>query len=249
MLSINHNIKSIIKKLADVHDKQLPFATSLAINNTAKKVKAAEEKEIRDVFDRPTLFTQNSLFIKPSNKTNLTASVKLKDEASKGVPAAKYLQAEIKGGERRLKRYEVALRAAGVLPEGYFTVPGEAAKIDAFGNMSRGQINQILSYFRANRDATQASTDRTRAKLAKGTKKQYGISYFASRPGNGKLPFGIWMKVLSSFGTAVRPVLIFVQSARYEAIYDFKYVADVTIQKHFNNEFIEAWKFAQRTAK
>lgn len=251
MISINISngfgkVKDEIKQFAN----QLPFATSLAINRTAQKVKAAQEKEIKDVFDRPTPFTQKSLFIKPSNKTNLTALVKLKDQVFKGNPASKYLSAQIAGGERRLKRYEVALRSAGILPDGYFTVPGEAANIDQYGNIARSQIVQILSYFRANRDSgtTSNSTDATRAKLAKGTSKRYGVSYFVGKAGEKKT-FAIWQKVNSNFGKAIRPVLIFVQSSRYDAIYDFKFVAENIIRKEYDNEFDRALDEAIRSAK
>lgn len=251
MISINisSGFKGVQKELKEFAN-QIPFATSLAINRTAQKVKRAQEKEIKDVFDRPTPFTQNSLFIKTSNKVNLTASVKLKDQSFKGNPASKYLQVEIGGGERRLKRYEVALRSAGVLPDGYFTVPGDAANMDQYGNIARSQIVQILSYFRANRDvgATSNSTDKTRAKIGKSTNKRYGVSYFVGKVGD-KQTFGIWQKVNSNFGKAIRPVLIFVQSARYEAIYDFKFVAETVIKREYDNEFDKALKDAVRTAK
>ena len=251
MYSIKHSIGETIKKLKDIEQKQIPFATSLAINRTAQKVKAAEEREIKDVFDRPTAFTERSLFIKPSNKINLTARVWLKDNAVKGTPAAKYLEAQIVGGERRLKRYEIALRSVGVLPDGYFTVPGAAAQMDGYGNIKRSQIVQILSYFRANRDtgATSNSTDKTRAKMARSTSKRYGVSYFVGKPSNGKLPLGIWQNVYSNFGTAIRPILIFVQSARYDAIFDFDYVARKTVQDNIEREMKQALEFAMRTAK
>lgn len=252
IISVNIDIRDALKQLADIKDKQLPFATSLAINRTAQKVKEREQHEIRDVFYRPTPFIQNSIFIKPSNKTNLTARVGVKDNAfGKGIPAIKPLEAEIVGGERRLKRYEVALRAIGVLPDGYFTVPGEGAEIDSFGNMKAGQIRQLLSYFRANRDvgSTSNSTDKTRAKLAKNTNTKRGISYFVGSPGDGKAPLGIWMKVYSNFGTAIRPILIFVQSANYEAIFDFELVAKTTVDREIDGEFAKALDEAIRTAK
>lgn len=248
-ITVKFAVRDVIKQIKDIHDKQIPFATSLAINNTAKLVKTKEEHEIRDVFDRPTPYIQNSIFIKPSNKRNLTAFVGIKDQGIKSAPASKILQAEIVGGERRLKAYEIALRSVGVLPDGYFTVPGEAAKIDQYGNISRGQIVQILSYFRANRDVgtTSNSTDKTREKLSRSTKTRYGVSYFVGKIGDA--PLGTWQKVFSNFGTAIRPIMIFVQSANYEAIYDFKFVAETTINREYNNEFAKAWDQARRTAK
>lgn len=254
-IKANLDVRGIIKQLADIKDKQIPFATSLAINKTAQKVKAAEEHEIRDVFDRPTPYIQKSIFIKPSNKQNLTARVWVKDQAITGVPATKILAAEIAGGQRRLKRYEVALRAVGALPAGYYTVPGEAATIDSYGNISGGQIKQVLSYFRANREAgfTSNSTDKTRAKLAKGTKKKSGISYFAGSPGDGKSPPGIWRRNHTGSFTGpvkpIEPILIFVRHTNYEPIFDFKFVAENIINKEFRTEFERAWEYAKRTAK
>lgn len=253
MFTVKAQFDDIKRQLSDVYKKHIPFATSLAINRTAQKVKIAQEKEIRDVFDRPTRFTENSVFIKPSNKNNLTAKVWLKDQAVKGTPAAKYLAAQITGGERRLKGYEVLLRSVGVLPDGYFTVPGAAAQMDGYGNIKRSQIVQIINYFRANRETFQNSNDKTRDKLRKGTKKKQGISYFVGSPGDGKLPLGIWQRGHSGALTGpvrpIRPIMIFVQSARYDAIYDFKFVADKVVADNINKEFIAALDFALRTAK
>lgn len=251
-LNCKVDVKGALKQLANVKDKQIPFATSLAINRTAQKVKAKQEHEIRDVFDRPTPFIQNSQFIKYSNKRNLTATVGVKDFSfGKGVPAVKPLLAEIGGGERRLKRFEMALRSAGVLPNGYMIVPGEAAEIDQYGNIKGSQIVKILSYFRAFPDVGYKanSTDASRAKMAKSTKSRYGTSYFVGAPGDGKSPLGIWQRIYSNFGTAIRPIMIFVKSTNYEPIYDFKFVAENTVQKEFNREFIRAWEEAERTAK
>jgi len=50
--------------------KQLPFAYSLAVNRTAKLVKQAEIDKMRAVFDRPTPYTLNSLYVKPGTKAN-----------------------------------------------------------------------------------------------------------------------------------------------------------------------------------
>lgn len=251
-VDIKVDVKSALKDLGNIRDKQVPYSTSLALNRTAQKVKAKQEHEIRDVFDRPTPFIQNSQFIKYSNKRNLTATVGVKDFSfGKGVPAVKPLLAEIGGGERRLKRFEMALRSAGVLPNGYMIVPGEAAEIDQYGNIKGSQIVKILSYFRAFPDVGYKanSTDASRAKMAKSTKSRYGTSYFVGAPGDGKSPLGIWQRIYSNFGTAIRPIMIFVKSTNYEPIYDFKFVAENTVQKEFNREFIRAWEEAERTAK
>jgi len=239
-INISANVDEAIKKLGAM-SSQIPFVTSLAINRTGQKVVAKEEHEIRDVFDKPTPYIQKSVFLRPSNKTNLTAIIGLKDFASKGNPASKILSAEIAGGSRRLKRYEVALRRVGALPNGYYTVPGAAAKIDQYGNIVRSQITQMLSYFQAFPEAgykantTQDKKDR----LAKGSKKKMGVSYFVGRV--GRSPLGIWMRIHSAFGSAVKPMLMFVPSAQYQPILDFKFVAENTVNKEFAEEFERAF--------
>ena len=98
-------------KFLDSFRKQIPFTVSVALNKTALKVKERETHEIKDVFDRPTPFISNSVFMKPSNKATLTAKVGIKDQGR--VPAAKVLASEISGGQRRLKAFEKALIASG----------------------------------------------------------------------------------------------------------------------------------------
>lgn len=222
-----------------------------AIDATAKKVKEAEQKEMRDVFDRPTPYIMESIFVKPTSSGNLTATVGIKDQATKAVPASKILSAQITGGSRRYKRFEVALRSVGALPDGYYIVPGSGATLDQHGNLSRGLVVQILSYFKAfpEQGYRANATEASRAKLAKGNKTRYGVSYFVGRPGDGKLPLGIWQRVHSNFGKALRPILIFVPHGQYHPVFDFKYVAELTVKKEYGKEFNRAFNDVMRAAK
>ena len=241
-LDIKVDVKKTMQDLGIVKSKQIPYATSLALSRTAERVKVKQEREIKQVFDRPTPFIKNSIFKINANKTNLTAKVGIKDRGTKVTPV-KPLKAEIAGGSRRLKSYEIALRAAGILPNGFYTVPGEAAQMDIYGNMKRSQLNEIITYVKS------FKVSKSRARIEKSTSKKYGKQYFVGAPGDGKDPLGIWQRIFSNFGTATRPILIFVKSTHYEPIYDFLNVANTTIQKEFDNEFIKAWEEAQRTAR
>lgn len=243
-VDIKVDVKAALGQLGDIRNRQVPFATSIALNRTAQKVKAKEEREIIKVFDKPTPYIQNSIFLQNSTKTNLVSKVGIKDKSfGNSVPAVKPLMAEIGGGARRLKRHEVALRATGVLPNGYLTVPGEAAQMDIYGNMKRSQLNEVITYLKSYK------VHKARAKIEKSTSKKYGVSYFVGAPSGGKSPLGVWQRVFSNFGTATRPILIFVKTTNYDPIYDFKFVAENTVQKEFNGEFVRAWDEAQRTAK
>jgi hypothetical protein len=101
--------------------------------------------------------------------------------------------------------------------------------------MKTAQIVQILSYFRAFPEAGYKAniTQEKKARLAKGSKRRLGFVYFVGRPGGGKLPLGVWQRVGFSQGSAVRPILIFVNGANYPVRFDFQYVAQQTIAKEF----------------
>ena len=254
--------KSLEQDLDDVQRKQLPFATSLAINRTAQRVKAAEEAEVKRVFDRPTSRTTRGLFMQSGSKAKPEARVFLKDnQAGSGTPAAKFLLPQIEAGGRDQKRFEVALKAVGILKAGWYVVPGDHAEIDAYGNIKASQIRHILSYFRAAEmvaGSTQNMTPDKTAKLRKGSKKRRGFEYVVAQPAYQRtmgadrtshlLP-GIYRKTFFGFGTALQPVFIFVRSVRYRQRLDFHGVAERVIAKHIQSEFASAMAAALRTAR
>lgn len=234
-------------------DKQARFALSQSLNKVAKLVIEDERKEMRDVFDRPTPWTLGSLRqYGRATRDSLETTVDYKANFGKGIQPEQYLQTEVTGGTRRLKRFELALRSVGALPDDYFAVPGEAAKIDAFGNMTAGHMVQILSYFRAFPEAGYKAnmTDKGRARLARDNKRTgaRGFAYFVGAPGDrGQL--GIWQRTRTAFGSAVRPVVVFVKSATYEPIYDIEYVANKTIERELQPAFDDAFAQAMATAR
>lgn len=249
-VSIKTNAASVISSMSDMEHRQIPFASALALTRTAQEIHRREVHEMRDVFDRPTSWTLSALRVIPATKTKLQASVEFKDFAGKGIPATKFLPPQVYGGGRNLKRFERALALVGVLPPNHMAVPGQAAKRDAWGNMDPGQIVQILSYFRAFPEVGYRAniTDKRRAQLAKGSKKRYGVVYFATKPGD-RLPPGVWMREIHGLGSRIRPILIFVTRAYYDAIFDFHYVAERTAEEVLPKEFGLALAEALRTAR
>jgi hypothetical protein len=126
---------------------QVAYAARKAVVKTAEDVQQAQIREMRDVFDRPTPYTLSSVENKLIKSNPPTARVWLKDFAGKGTPASEFLQAQIKGGARPIKRFEAALRSVGVLPEGMIAVlaSGAAAPTATWTAADRAD----LSYFRA----------------------------------------------------------------------------------------------------
>lgn len=227
-ISVQHNIKQLIAGLTNVQREQVPFATALALTRTAQVMKAAQITEMQRVFDRPTPFTLNSLFVYPATKKRLWASVYFKDFAPKGTPAGKYLLPQVQGGGRRMKRTERALQRKGLLPSGMYVVPGKGAQLDAHGNMSSGQIVKILSYLQAFGEEGYVAN---RRRGSKGRGKRRAEHYFVAAPGNA--PLGVWQRK----GTGIVPVLIFVRPPTYRARYAFEAVGRRIIETHFGVEF------------
>lgn len=252
MIGIKVEIKGLeaLKAHLAGKSKQVRFAAAVALTKTAKLVEDTERKEMRDVFDRPTPNTLASLFVKPATPLSLSATIGIKNFAGKGIAASKYLAAQIAGGTRRMKRFEKALQSVGALPPGYRAVPGDAAKMDGFGNMQGGQIVQILSFFKAFPEAGYKAnmSEKQRERLAKGNKKNVGFAYFVGRPGN-RLPLGIWQRFNFGYGSAIKPVIIFVPGTVYEAVFDFEYVARKTVDRTWAAEFDKAMAMAMSTAR
>lgn len=252
-LTSSVDISNAIKKL-DLADKQVRFAAAVALTRTAQAVKVAQVDEMKRVFDRPTNYTLNSLFVRGARPNRLDALVWVKDDAGKGIPATKYLLPQVEGGQRSHKRFEKALINAGVLPYGMFAVPGDGAEVDAFGNIQRGQIVRVLAYFRAfgQQGYSANITDKRKASLAKGSAKRgvRGISYFSLRERRGKLPPGIYSRTsFGAWGSAIKPIMIFVTRPQYQRAWDFYATANRVASERFELEFERSKAEALATAR
>lgn len=229
-----------IKRLLKDQQGQMPFAIALTLTRTAQDVKKAEEAEMRAVFHMPTPFTMRSLYLKTATKATLTARVWVKDSDR----PTHYLLPQIEGGARPLKRFEQLLVQRGLMRSGERTVPGAGAKLDAYGNMSRGQIVKILSQLQAFNtagfDANATSSKRSRAKRAreayfvstgKGTHPYGGHSWSKGRM-KQELARGVWVRrPHGALGSTVAPVLLFVSRAAYRVRFRFDDVANSTVKR------------------
>ena len=223
--------------------RQIEIATQRAVLKTAQAVREAEVDEMKRCFSSPTRFTLNA-FKTTFDKARITATVEIKD--GYWTRSQNYLKTQSISGERRRKAFENALQRVDVLPAGWMVVPGDAADLDSFGNISVGQIRQILSWFDAAElvaGSTQNMGQKGRDKRRKGTKTKRGFEYFAALPGNRSgrgswkngrtqnLEPGIYRKTAFGFGSAIKPVLIFVKDTNYKPRFMFDQVANQTIDR------------------
>ena len=245
---VRGDVSQIVEHLTWTSKRHVPYATARALTKSAQFAGQKLGEEIGRVFDRPTSYTLRATYVRPATKSNLTAEVKIKDEAVKSLPPIAWLGAEIYGGSRALKASEKLLQRAGKMPTGMVMVPTRSAPLDAYGNVSRGQMQRILSDVRAQRDPV------TNRQKGKGRRKGAALpqAYFSSWPGTERtkhLQPGIWLRTSAFGGSAVRPVFLFVSRARYRVRLQFERVVDGAARMRFPIEFAIAMREALATAR
>lgn len=227
-------------------ERRMRAAAATGLTWTGREVKAEDDAEILRVFDRPTPYTQRALFMRPATADRLQAEVYVKDDlAGSGTPATKYLLPQVDGGSRNVKRFERALQAAGAMPTGWQAVPAtganSAVRWDAYGNVSRGQIIQILSQVGVELTAGYnrrivGPVDKRKGAQAKRRRAlgRAGGQYVAVPKQKGKLKPGIYLAEGRDFGAKLgfgrtgrlKPVFLFVKAAVYTRRFDFTAVSE-----------------------
>ena len=215
---------------------QLKNAAADALNDTAFMLRREMQAEMGRVFERPTPYILRSVQVRKATAIKMQAEVGPEYMGGKGVDPEKVLAAEVRGGRRRDKRSEAALRRVGILPPGYVTAIPETpfpGSDDGRGNVRGPFITQLLSYFAAfgeqgyRANMTQKRKDKLAniGRTANGYKTINGVQYFISPAGGMKgvsdrknkaqhLAPGIWARS-GMHGYIVRPVLMFVSLPSY----------------------------------
>lgn len=216
------------RQLTDLEQSQLPFAASQAANKVAFEVRERWKRQAPRVFDRPTPLTVNAAMYRKATKAQPYAEILIRDEAFKGTPPAKYLLAEVEGGQRRRKGFERLLQSRGILSPTQFAVMGRGAPANQFGNVPAGQITKILSQLGAQRDRYLNQTDVSK-KRRRGKKNNRDGEYFVLTRRKGVLRPGVYERI--GRGSGVRSIFIFTNTAGYRPRYDIFGMAEDTWKK------------------
>ena len=246
-IKVTSNIAQAAKQIGRMGDSVRRAAVS-AINSTAQAVKQAEVAEMRAVFDRPTPYTLNSLFIDPAKPQRLVAEVYFKDvyRTATRTTGSHYLQPQVYGGQRRIKQLEKNLQLAGLLPAGWNVTPGRFMKLDAYGNMDRGQLTQILSQLRVQLTGGYSRglpTVKGNERKVIGALRRAGGRYFGIPPGRPGIAPGVYLREFIG-NKAPMPVLKFVRPSRYRKRFPFEQVAEVVVSQRLRTDFRDALRVA-----
>lgn len=228
-------------------EKQSRFGIAHAITKTAKATEGELKREIGQKFDRPTPFTLKSTFVKPATKDKLVATVGIKDQAfSKNrLSSAQMLGHHFQGGGRLAKALEQYLRSAGLLGSGEFVAPGAAARLDAYGNMSRGQVQQILSQLRIGADPAAFKSNSRRSR--RNVQRAGRIFWARGNARDGHLKRGAYIDLGGA--TGIRPLLMVVRQPNYRRRFDLPNIAATTIAKTWDENLRSSLVDAFNSAK
>lgn len=215
-------IEALQRRMAQL-PRQARYAGARALNDAAFKLREDLRQELGRAFDRPTPYITNSPRVtRMASPESPQAWVAPAYQGGKGVDPDKVLLAEVFGGTRRLKRFEIALQRKGILPNGMAAVPAtwllaDPAAGDGHGGIKGSFIVRLLSFLQAfGEQGYRANmTDKGRAKLSgrgrwingrfhgahtkKGTSgagsmafRQGGVEYFVSRGKAETIGRGSW---------------------------------------------------------
>ncbi|MEG3347581.1 hypothetical protein [Novacetimonas sp. GS1] len=126
--SIKLDTSRIQRELSDMQ-KQIPYATSVAVNSLAFDAMRLENSAMSEIFDHPRPFTTRATQVDKATKSDPTAVVSLRDQQ------AKYLTPYETGGDHWVGARDGA---------GDLLVPVDG-RTDAYGQIPRGLIKRLLA--------------------------------------------------------------------------------------------------------
>lgn len=232
-IKVKVEIGSVLRGLVDA-ERQLPYVMARALTLTGQDVKNAETRAISAAVQAPTPYTLRAVYLESATARRLQARVWLKN----GNHRQHYLLSLIEGGGRPMKAFEKMLRGAGFMRPNERAVPGKAMQLDAYGNLSRAQINRIVSAITLQGPPAPkpVATKRKRASSVSSAGYFFSAGTASKRAVFGRygaadqhLPRGIWERRVSGQAVSVRPVLLFVTHSNYSKALDFFGVADRVI--------------------
>lgn len=234
MLKVDLDIKKTKASLQKMQ-KQMPFATSVALNELAKQARLDIKKVLPQLIDRPTPYTAKSLQYEPSTKKNLVAYVGFAGagfgqmpggKGRVGFPASEYIGRLERGGTR----VPASGRRSIVFPGAHAEKTGEKI-LDRYGNVSRGRGQKLKNLIGK----------------AKGKNKNY---FYGTPKGKPSAPAGVWKRMGKDGKDSIVLLFHFGQRAQYSGNQiSLKQRVNDSVQRNMQAKFSRAMRRALRTAR
>jgi hypothetical protein len=239
------DIERAARSMSEMARKQIPFATALALTQTAQAVQKELAADLKKEFDQPTPYITRGTFISPAKKNDLKAEVGMIDrpKGTNNASPALYVREQFGGGVRGQKPFEKALTAIGALPAGWTAQPAPGIKSDRYGNPDRKTITEVLGALQR------------RISVYSGRGKRMSLTgYFVVSPGTtdsrvAHLSPGVYRRIARGGDRALQPVFVFAQSANYRRRIDLPKLAAATVEREFSAQFSAALSRAIGSAR
>ena len=148
MLTIDS--KEFVVSLGNIN-KNIHFAGVVALTRTAVIARKDVQKKMVQIFDRPTPYALNSIYVEPAKKedTEPVAKLGFKSLDMESAKGKSWVNPQMFGGPRVQKSFEKAISDGGVEAAGIqtgrfrFLVPTRIMKRDGYGNVPRSQLNKM----------------------------------------------------------------------------------------------------------
>jgi hypothetical protein len=225
-IDIRADVKELTKSLNRIQRKQIPFATSKALNNVAFDVRKSLQDGLDIHLDRPTPYTKRGVQVEKSTKKDLKAEVGFRSNTfgkGQGVTTqASYMKRQIEGGLRTPKTRSIP-------------VPIEDnIRLNKFGSLTRNKVRNLLA------DKDKYFSGKLKGAKGKGT----GEGIFERMPANSKRK----SKKRSRSGK-VRMVISWNPNTKYKARFPFKKIVERTVRFNFRKRFDFELREALKTAR
>lgn len=225
--------------------KQVNFAASKALNTTAFAINTKIKADMASAFaGGATAYSLRAFKVARADKNNLTALVSLRDDnQGAALPYNKALGHLFTGGQRKYKKIEGMLRARKLIPNNLTIAPGDAMRLDRFGNMEKGQLTELMTMLLA-----RPSTMRTIRKTGKG-KLPKMIDYFVVQPGaKTRLHPGIYKRIETGKTSAIDAMILYIKPINYRKFIDLQKIGTEVATKTFWPAFDAELEAANKSA-
>lgn len=246
MLKVDVSSK-VTQKMKDF-EAQAPGKVAVKLNGAAFAARKALQEKMEQTFQGGVSpYLKRSVWVEQATPQKVVATVGARDTGGKSDGPEQILRTQIRGGDRVLKASERRLRAAGILPNGYFLVPGQGAVLNRLGNIEGRFMSGLLSYLQAYNQAGSElnMSAKKRAKYAdkKGGKIQgfeYFVAYGKLRDNRGlQLAPGIYHRT-GTHGVNVTPILMFVKKPHYTARLPWHATAHQAVHAYLSRRVLPA---------
>ncbi|WP_248447259.1 hypothetical protein [Sinorhizobium meliloti] len=243
---IEVDLQKFNRSLTDIERKQLPYAIMLTLNETAKGGRLEVQREINQVFDRPTAYAKRGVVYDRASRQNLRAAVVVTGDRTKGgLPATAFLGPQIEGGMRTHKAFERQLVDRGLMPRNLVAVPAKRAPLDRYGNMTQGFLNRVMADLQI--DYRGAGATRTRSSSSIKRNKNYkNARLFVPKQPSHLYP-GVYQRDPAT--NAIHPVILFVPQVSYRIRLRLREVVERYVVANVHDHFAVAFQRSVRTAR